>query len=192
MRLVSPAGQAIFATAGARGGWSISLPPATNSRIFGLSVTIGGRQAQAEGYVLVTPAGQVALLRAGAGALRIDPPARLGLRAIDFDRGGGLEVSAVVPPGATVIVRLDDSQVAESRANAAGHFEVSLGSVKPIRPGPHRVQVFGDGFSDEALVQVSPAAPLAEGPLRSQLTAAGLRVDWMTPAGGEQSTLLLH
>jgi hypothetical protein len=54
------------------------------------------------------------------------------------------------------------------------------------------VQLFGDGFSDQAVVEVSPAAPLAEGPLRSQLTSAGLRVDWMTPGGGEQSTLLIH
>jgi hypothetical protein len=28
--------------------------------------------------------------------------------------------------------------------------------------------------------------------LRSQLTPAGLRVDWMTPGGGVQSTLLVH
>jgi hypothetical protein len=41
-------------------------------------------------------------------------------------------------------------------------------------------------------VQVTPAAPLAQGPLRSQLTSAGLRVDWMTPGGGVQSTILVH
>ncbi len=91
-----------------------------------------------------------------------------------------------------MILRLDDRQVAESRADASGHYDVSLGSPEPIRPGAHQVQIFGDGFSDSALVQVSPAAPLAQGPLRSQLTSAGLRVDWMTPGGGEQSTLLLH
>jgi hypothetical protein len=28
--------------------------------------------------------------------------------------------------------------------------------------------------------------------LRSQLTPAGLRVDWMTPGGGVQTTLLIH
>jgi len=40
--------------------------------------------------------------------------------------------------------------------------------------------------------QVTPAAPLVDGPLRSQLTSAGLRVDWMTPGGGVQSTILVH
>jgi hypothetical protein len=192
VRLATPAGQAMFATADAHGRWAIALPPAPEARIFGLSMTVDGRQAQAEGYVLVTASGQAALLRAGASAWRIDPPARPGLRAIDFDRGGGLEVSAAVPPGATVIVRLDGRQAAEGRADATGRYAASLGSSAPIRPGAHQVQVFGDGFSDQASVQVTAAAPLADGPLRSQLTSAGLRVDWMTPGGGEQSTLLIH
>lgn len=192
VRLASPDGQAIFATADPQGRWSIGLPPAAEPRIFGLSVTASGRQAQAEGYVLVTPTGQAALLRAGTGALRLDPAGRPGLRAIDFDRGGGMEVSAVVPPGATVILRLDGSQVDQHRADTSGHYEISLGSPTPIRPGAHQVQIFGDGFTDEVVVQSTPAAPLARGPLRSQLTSAGLRVDWMTPGGGEQSSLLVH
>jgi hypothetical protein len=40
--------------------------------------------------------------------------------------------------------------------------------------------------------QVSRAAPLAQGPLRSQITHAGLRLDWLTPGGGVQSTILVH
>jgi hypothetical protein len=40
--------------------------------------------------------------------------------------------------------------------------------------------------------QTAPPAPLAQGPVRSQLTDAGLRVDWMTPGGGVQSTILVH
>ena len=192
LRLATPAGQAMSATADRQGRWAITLPAAAEPRLFGLSVTVGDRQAQAEGYILVTPEGQAALLRAGAGAQRIDPPARPGLRAIDFDRGGGLEVSAAAAPGATVILRLDGRQVAEGRADAKGRYGVSLGSPTPIRPGTHEVQVYGDGFSDQLAVKLSPAAPLADGPVHSQLTPAGLRVDWMTPGGGEQSTLLIH
>ncbi len=192
VRLASPAGQASFAPAGAHGRWTMVLPPATEPRIFGLSVTADGRQAQAEGYVLVTPAGQGALLRAGACAQRIDRGGRLGLRTVDFDRGGGLEISAEVAPQATVIVRLDDRQVAEGKADATGRYQVSLGAAGPIRLGAHQIQVFGDGFSDRVAVQTTASAPLAQGPLRSQLTSAGLRVDWMTPGGGVQSTLLIH
>jgi len=192
VRLATPAGQAMTAAVSPQGRWALRLPPAAEPRIFGLSVSVAARQAQAEGYVLVTPTGQAALLRAGAGAQRIDPPTRNGLTAIDFDRGGGMEVSAAVPPGATVILQLDGHQAAESRADANGRYRASLGSPTPIRPGAHEVQVYGDGFSDQAVVQVAPAPPLAEGPLRSQLTPAGLRVDWMTPGGGVQSTLLVH
>lgn len=192
VRLATPTGQALFAPVDARGRWTLALPPAEAPRIFGLSVAVGRRQAQAEGYVLVTPTGQAALLRAGAGALRIDPPARPGLRTVDFDRAGGMEVSAAAAPGATVILRLDGRQVGESRTGPDGRYHASLGSPTPIKPGAHEVQVFGDGFSDQATVQVSPAEPLAAGPLRSQLTPAGLRVDWMTPGGGVQSTVLVH
>jgi Fe2+ transport system protein FeoA len=192
VRLASPAGQAMVAAADAQGRWTIALPTAPEARIFGLSMTLGARQAQAEGYLLLTPAGDAALLRAGSSALRIKPPARSGLRSLDFDRGGGLEVSAAAPPGATVIVELDGRQVSEGRADASGRYDASLGSPTPVRAGAHVVHVFGDGFSDQVAAQVTPAAPLASGPLRSQLTPAGLRVDWMTPGGGVQSTLLVH
>jgi hypothetical protein len=192
IRLATPAGEATGATADAHGRWTIYLPASVEPRIFGLSVSEHGRQVQAEGYVLVTPQGQAALLRAGTGALRIDPSMTPALRAIDFDRGGGMEVSAQVAPGATVIVHLDGRQAAEGRADAAGRYVASLGSQTAIRPGAHQVQVSGDGFSDRVTAQVSPAAPLAQGPARSQLTPAGLRVDWMTPGGGVQSTLLVH
>ena len=192
VRLAAPSGQAMYAPVDAKGHWAIALPPAQQPRIFGLSASVRRRQAQAEGYVLVTPAGQAALLRAGAGALRIDRPAQPGLRAVDFDRGGGLEVSASAPPGATVILRLDGRQAAEGRADAAGRYEASLGSPTPIRAGAHQMQLFGDGFSDQATVQLNAGPPLADGPLRSQLTSAGLRVDWLTPGGGVQSTLLVH
>jgi hypothetical protein len=192
VRLASPVGQAMFSNVDANGRWTIALPPSAEARIFRLSASAGARQAEAEGYVLVTPSGQAALLRAGASAVRIDPALRPGLRAVDFDRAGGLEISVQAAPGATVILRLDGRQADERRADANGRYEVSLGSPTPIRPGAHQIQVSGDGFADQVTAQTSPAQPLAQGPLRSQLTSAGLRADWMTPGGGVQSTLLIH
>lgn len=195
VRLATPDGQALFADADPMGRWTLDLGGGAEPRIFGLSATVQGRQTQAQGYVLVTPRGQAALLRAGAGARRFDPPRGSGLRAIDFDGGGGVEVSALAPPGATVILRLDGRQVAQGRADVAGHYDASLpspGASASVRRGLHEIQVYGDGFSDTVSFQVSVAPPLARGPLRSQLTSAGLRVDWMTPGGGVQSTLLVH
>jgi hypothetical protein len=101
-------------------------------------------------------------------------------------------VSAAVPPGATVILQIDGRQAAQGRANAQGYYQASLGSPNPIRAGSHEVRVSGDGFADSVVAHITPAAPLAQGPLRSQLTSAGLRVDWMTPGGGVQSTILVH
>ncbi|HEY0436359.1 MAG TPA: Ig-like domain-containing protein, partial [Phenylobacterium sp.] len=194
VRLARPTGEAIFATADGGGRWTIQLGPAAEPRIFGLSATVGGRQTQAQGYLLVTPRGQAALLRAGAGALRVDATPGSGLRAIDFDVGGGLEITTAARPRAAVIVRLDGRQVAQGRADDEGRYAVSLppAGQPPIRPGTHVAQASGDGFTDTAAFVVSRPQPLAAGPLSSQLTPAGLRVDWMTPGGGVQSTILVH
>ena len=195
VRLATPAGVARYADADDKGRWTIDLGMAPEPRIYGLSVTAAGRTAQAQGYVVVTPQGQAALLRAGAGARRIDAAARPGVRAIDYDRGGGVEVSAAAPPGATVLLHLDGRLTLQGRADAAGRYDASLpgpGSSTAIRPGSHQLEVSGDGFSDTVTFQTAPPAPLAQGPVRSQLTDAGLRVDWMTPGGGVQSTILVH
>ena len=195
VRLATPQGQAVFADADRQGRWTLDLGGVGELRIFGLSAAVAGRQMQAQGYVLVTAQGRAALLRAGAGARRFDPARGSGLRTIDFDGGGGVEISALAPPGATVILRLDGRQAAQGRADAAGHYDASLpgaGAPAPIRRGLHQIQVYGDGFSDTVSFQLSVAPPLARGPVRSQLTPAGLRVDWMTPGGGVQSTLLVH
>jgi len=194
VRLARPTGEAVLATADAAGRWTIPLGPAAEPRIFGLSAIAGGRTTQAQGYLLVTPRGQAALLRAGAGALRFDAAPGPGLRTIDFDAGGGLEVTLAVAPGATVILRLDGRQVAQGRADDSGRYAAGLPPTgqPAIRPGAHQLQVAGDGFEDAVTFLVSPPQPLADGPLRSQFTPAGLRVDWMTPAGGVQSTILVH
>jgi hypothetical protein len=190
IRLATPEGQAQFSDADDKGRWRIALGPLPQPRVYGLSVTHKGRQAQAQGYVLVEPGGRAALLRAGAGALRLDRPNGPGLRSLDFDREGGAVISASVTPSAPILLRVDGAQAAEGRAGPDGRAEIAVPT--PMRPGAHRLQIYADGASDAVAVQVSPPEPLAQGPLRSQLTPAGLRVDWMTPGGGVQSTILIH
>ena len=192
VRLATPQGEALFDDADTKGAWRIALGPLPQPRVFGLSVTHKGRQAQAQGYVLVEPGGRAALLRAGAAAARIDRPATgFGLRAVDFDREGAAVVSAMAAaPGAAVGLWVDDRRVADGRASASG--EVELAVPTPLTRGLHRLQVYSDGRSDAVAVQISSPAPLVQGPLHSQLTPAGLRADWMTPGGGMQSTILIH
>jgi hypothetical protein len=190
VRLATPAGEAAFATADPQGRWRIRLPPSAETRIYGLSEKAGDRQVQAEGYLVVGPGGTAALLRAGAGAVRLDPQTPPALGALDFDHDGAAVVSGTAAPGVLVFVRLDGRQAAEARSDAAGRYSIAL--PQPVSPGSHALEAGGDGFSDSAQVEVSPPAPLVAGPLHSQFTKEGLRVDWMTPGGGVQSTLLLN
>ena len=189
VRLSAPGGAALFATADSDGRWSLRLPPSAGPRIFGLSEKVAGRQAQGQGYVVVTPEGPAALLRAGAGAVRLDPQRLPALGAVDFDNGGGLVISGVAPPSSLVFLRIDGRQVAEARVDAAGHYVIAL--TQPIGGGAHTLEVAGDTFVSRGQMEVARAAPLAAEPLRSQLTRGGRRIDWLTPGGGMQSTVLL-
>jgi hypothetical protein len=189
VRLATPRGEARVVAADAQGRWRIALPPSAETRIFGVSERVQGRQVQAQGYLAIGPQGRAALLRAGAGAVRLDPQKSPALGALDFDRDGGAVISGTAAPGALVFVRLDGRPAGEGRSDAAGRYSLAL--PQPIAQGDHTIEVAGDDFSDTANVEVSPPAPLVAGPLRSQFTKGGLRVDWMTPGGGVQSTLLL-
>jgi hypothetical protein len=189
IRLATPQGGATEATVDAHGGWRLSAPATPQGGLYALSQRSGGRLIQAEGYVLVTPRGEGALLRAGAGAIRLGPrlPAA-GVTALDFDRAGAAVISGLGPAGGAISARLDGKKVGESRIDPQGRFAIAL--LATLEPGPHSIKVFGDSVDASLNVDASPAAPLTGGPIRATPTAAGLRVDWMTPGGGVQSTVL--
>jgi hypothetical protein len=189
VRLATPTGEAMFANADAGGRWSLVLAPSADTRIFGLSASRAGRQVQAQGYLVVTAQGPVAQLRSGAGALRLDARPGHGLGAVDFDQAGAAVVSGQGTPQSPVAVWLDGRQVAEGRTDAAGHYSVTLS--RALKPGAHGLEATGPGFLDRARLQISRPAALASGPMRSQLTMGGVRIDWLTPGGGLQSTILL-
>lgn len=191
VRLATPAGEAVSATANDKGAWRLTLPAAPEARIFGLSATVGGRTTQAEGYLLLTPAGEAVLLRAGAGAVRIGRmAARSGVDAVDFDREGGAVVSGHAPANAPLSIHIDGDQTAEGRADAEGRYAIAV--PKPISPGAHLIDVFGDAADNAITIDARPAAPISSGPFRSSAVPGALRIDWMTPGGGVQSTLLLE
>jgi hypothetical protein len=96
-------------------------------------------------------------------------------------------VSGWAAAGTDVAIRLDGRSAGEARADPDGRFSFAIPRVSG---GPHRIEATGVGFIDEIALDSSPAAPLADRPLRSQLTGQGLRADWLTPGGGVQSTLL--
>ena len=187
VRLAVPGGQAVTTHADAGGRWSLRVAADGETRIYGLSAASGGRRVQAEGYVLVGPNGEAALLRAGAGALRLDRPPSSRIAAVDFDAEGGALVSGWAPAGTDVAFRLDGRLLGEARADADGRFSYAL----PRLPrGSRRITTTGVAFTDDIVVEVTPPGPLTEGPLLARPTAGGVRADWLTPGGGVQSTVL--
>ena len=188
VRLATPRGVAAEGPVDATGHWRLSAPILPAAAIYGLSQNVGGRTVQSEGYLLLTPDGRGLLLRSGAGALVIGAEPQVGLTSFDVDRDGAAMVSGRGLAGGSVSARIDGRKLGESRIGPDGHFSIALSG--PVSPGRHSLKVFGDSLDVSLPIDASPAAPLTEGPFRATPTPAGLRVDWMTPGGGVQSTLV--
>lgn len=200
VRLATPAGAAMFADCGLDGLWRMTLASSAAPRLYGLSMIDHGRLVQAEGYIALSPRGEAVQLRAGAGALVLgdsapgDGAAGPRILAVDFDSKGGAVVSGRAPPRARVEVRVDGGRAVQGAAGADGW--VSLALDQPLTFGAHTLILAGlspAGGSGGTRVQarLTAAAPLAGGPYRAMMTPFGWRIDWLTPGGGLQTTLLL-
>lgn len=189
VRLASPDGRGRETVADASGAWSLTVPPG-GPAIYGLSQEADGQRDQAQGYVAVLPRGApAALLRSGAGALSLAGAAgRLQIMAVDFDGSGATVVSGWAAPGQALRVLVDGVTVNEGAAGAGGRFFLAL--PKPLAPGSRTVRVVApDGSVAEVSVEVGPPAPFT-GVLHAVSRGSTWRLDWMTPAGGGQSTVL--
>lgn len=186
VRLAAPGGTPLFADTDRRGAWTLPLPPASGPRLFGLSAISEGRTVQAKGYLLVTGTGRAVLLRSGAGAVVIGGGSAPRLTAVDFDNAGGMTVSGRAEPETDLNVRLDGRQRAEGRSDAEGRFAIALPEAPP---GRRTIEVLGRGvFGAEVTIGSIDAPP---GAFRAYMVGPNLRVDWRTPGGGLQSTLIL-
>jgi len=190
VRLASPTGEAVFTKTDGEGRWRLDAPVSAQARLLGLSAEADGRRLQAQGYVLITDRGGGALLRSGAGAEVFAHPGPPRLLAVDFDREGGAIVSGVAPAESALSVRVDARPGPVGRADAAGRFSLSL--AQPLSGGAHEIQILGDAFDESATIDAAPAPPVEGAAFRATRTPLGLRVDWMTPGGGLQSTWILN
>jgi hypothetical protein len=189
VRLASPNGQALFADADTGGIWRIVVPPSAEVRLFGLSAPVAGRIVQAEGYLALAPGGRLVQLRAGSGAQCLRPLAPgLALLAADFDRKGVVVLSGRAAPGAQVAIAVDGRAKGSALAQADGRFMVAFN--EPLAPGAHVLAASVGGARAEEPLDVAPAAPLAPGPFRAERADNGWRIDWLTPGGGVQSTVI--
>lgn len=98
-------------------------------------------------------------------------------------------VSGVAAPDAGLNVRVDRVTRGGGRADDTGRFFISL--TDSLAPGVHDIQVAGEGGETAISVVTSPPQPLVSGPVRAEHTPQGWRINWMTPGGGVQTTLLI-
>jgi hypothetical protein len=191
VRLATPAGAVVFADVDAKGAWHAVAPASPDVRLFGLSMTDKDRTVQAEGYIALMPDGAAAQLRAGAGAIAFGQATRdLRIAAVDFDRQGAAVVSGMGSPGAAITVRADGIQRGQASVDADGRFTLPL--TDPLTPGDHQLEATDTDHKVTATATLSPAPPLAHGPFRAAKSATGWRIDWLTPGGGVQTTLLIQ
>lgn len=190
VRLGSPTGEQINVIADIAGQWTARLPPSDAVRLFGLSMAAGdGRQVQAQGYLAILPDGRAAQLRSGASTMVIrtgsDAPRIL---SIDFDRDGAASMAGSARPSTGVSLRIDRTARGAGKVDSQGRFHLVVD--RPVSPGAHRFEIAGESGEQTLVAPISPAPPL-DRPFRAGRSGPAWRIDWMTPGGGVQSTLIL-
>lgn len=188
--LGTPTGETLSAQADASGKWTVTTPPSGAVRLYGLFMIIDERKVQSEGYLVLTPDGRSAELRAGGGARVLTALSRRPrILAIDHDHDGGVIVSGIGTAGADVGLRIDRTSGGGSVVTSAGRFAISL--PRPLSAGDHAFEVAGEGGEDTVTVAVARPTPVTDGVYRAGRFAGGWRIEWVTPGGGMQTTLLL-
>ena len=191
VRLLTPDGKAFGATVTASGLWSIPTPSGIG--VYGLSEDLDGRIVQGEGYIVVLPppGRPAALLRAGGGAhVLSDRAGTFGVTAVDFDTGGGTVISGLAPAGSALRLTIDGAPApSEAKADRQGRF--SIGSPVMIKPGPHQIRVQSATEVAAADIAVGPPRPISGQLYRAARQGGAWRVDWTTPGGGAQTSLIL-
>jgi hypothetical protein len=190
VRLATPTGAASFATAEAGGKWRMRIPSSAEPRLFGLSMSAGGRVVQAIGYLFIAPDGQTARLRAGGGSEVIEQSAG-GVRAlvVDYDTQRAATLSGKAPPGVMLSLRVDGVERGQATAGPDGRFVMPLN--QPLSAGSHHFDLVGADKEVETQAAIGAPVRLTNAPFFATRSGAGWRVDWLTPGGGEQTTLIL-
>ena len=192
VRLASPEGLQLTATAAGDGGWRMTLPGADAPRLYALSAALGARTLRGEGAVATSPAPASAalLLRAGAPSLPLDGGASgLVLEAADFDGAGGLAAAGAAPANAPLRLSLDGRPAAVGQADATGRFGL-LAVQGDLKPGLRDLRLEAGGAAVQRTVDATPAAPPPGKAFSTRRVAAGWRIDWVIPGSGAQSTIV--
>ncbi len=188
--LGTPSGETLAGKAGAEGRWTVTAPIPRGVVLYGLFMQVDERRVNAEGYLVLTPDGRAAELRAGAGARVLATASRPPrILAIDFDRDGGAVVSGVGAARADVGLRVNRTAGGTSTVTDDGRFAIAL--ARPLTVDSHEFEVAGEGGEDRVVAATQRPEPLGEAVYRATPVDGGWRIDWRTPAGGVQTTLLV-
>jgi hypothetical protein len=188
VRLATPNGAAEFATADAHGVWRMTVEPSASPLLFGLSMSDQGRVIQAMGYLFVAP-GAVARLRAGGGAQSLIGAGHgLAPLALDYDNRFATTLSGLAAPGEPVSLRVDGVERGQGDADKTGRFTVSL--TQPLSAGAHDFDLAGASADARFQVTIDKPPPLPNPPFAAERLPHAWRIDWITPGGGEQTTLI--
>ena len=192
VRMISPAGASVETRADGSGTWTALLGPVTEPVLYRLAEETGGQRVDAEGLVAVLPgAPTVALLRAGSGAVVVQDAGKqpLKLLAVDYDSAGAVVVSGLAHASSPVRLLVDGQPSIDGAAGPDGRFSLTL--PKPLPPGRHQLQASTPQAMAETEVAITAPTPPRNAPYQAQALPSGWRVDWITPGGGAQTTLLL-
>ena len=191
VRLATPTGGASFATADSDGRWRIRVPSSVEPRLFGLSMSAGGRVVQAIGYLFIAPDGRTARLRAGGGSEVIeDSGGGLHGLVVDYDTQRAATLSGRAPPGAPLSLRVDGVERGQATAGADGRFVMPIN--QPLNGGNHNFDLVAADKEEQAQAAIGAPVRLTSAPFLAIRSGGGWRIDWLTPGGGEQTTLILR
>ncbi|HXQ17671.1 MAG TPA: hypothetical protein VN814_23890 [Caulobacteraceae bacterium] len=189
VRLRSPSGAQQFATADAAGMWRVTLAPSPQPRLLGLSMSDKGQVVQAVSFLFLAPDGAVARLKAGGGTQAAAPgKAGLAALALDYDNQRAATLSGVAAPHETVTVRVDGVERSQADADSGGRFVLPL---PQLTTGAHEFDLMGAAQEVRFSASVDTPAALAQAPYAATRVGQGWRIDWRTPGGGGQTTLIL-
>ena len=191
IRVVLSDGRAMGATASHAGAWSVTVPGGPVVKLYSLSEDVAGQPLRARGYIAALPApgASAAILRPGAGAEALSPVgSTLAITALDYDRSGVAVASGWARPGEEVRLLLDGAEAGEDRAAANGAFAAALS--QSLNGGSHVLSAQSPSGRASAAFRAEPTAPLSRPGFIATRVQAAWRIDWMTPGGGAQTTIV--
>ncbi len=185
------AGQhAIGVAADSRGHYKAELPAAGLGGLYDLSIEDSGRLMHADGRLFI-PYGQASkavLMRSGSPSRPIMRGTDV-VRVVDYDAAGALGLSGYVAPNTKVEVILGDEIRAQATSDANGYYTATTQIPPPVAtaaPVTLIVQVKGQSVTRSFTVSLPESA--TEDRIRRE--GAVLRVDWVLPGNGMQTTLV--